>query len=1611
MHFRVHQRISAAFTIVLLIGLAVKIHGDEKLAQPSVLPRLLNPELRVVNSNETGSGGDASQQLSQRLLKHAVSGDETKAWKILGDIADTEQSTGVRISTPATSAGVAALHRELIQLAADDRYELLLKWTMPDADHKSVRCFQVLTTDDSPPQEFARAMNERPAARSFSTPSAAGMPGLFSSGWLLMEAADEVGQLDALRRKLQTLKDSEIPGADLCLYLSEIKAAVNTDAFLSSARERLRTLKSNAGIAIESEKVQAESLLPSLANRAVVLEDYLLAVVGLNHGELRVDAVESLIALEDLLRTNGGDRLTRTHVQRAALFGLTLPVNLNVDANFLKVTSDAAPKHWISFGVDDGTRWTLNNVAAPTRPVWISHEEHLKHISGRDIDFLCFRYPLVGDFQFAVDAQISGPDDMASGITANGLAIRISGYQSGPLLTVTSPDKRDQIEQPCPFIVHQRAPQFHQLSMMFEDGASTLLVNNQRMWTEKRSELLPRNVRGGAETTENSVDTSDAEAGSSPWIGLRSSAEYSPMFRNLRITGSPRIPRKLLLSQEGLRGWISSWYGESRESVWPLQNKQQANSNAMPDWSISDGIISRAPRSENDTTSTRASRLHYFRPLQDGESISYEFFQDESPAIHPALGRMAFVISPGGVNQTWIVDGQLEWTGLAQDNSIANPLARRGPRDLPLNSNNWNKVMVAIRDDVATISLNDTTIYQQKIDAVHSRQFGFFAQPNVQPIQIRNVVLTGDWPETIPEEILQNLVAPATTPSNEQSQALTRALGDHFLAENVDSVRRHAKTLENEQRFQFLSEWVLPSAQRNSYRLNGHFSPLSPAPPVAEYTPEETRRLAEAEQSGQGRILVGGSLFSAAFDLIQLARELNRLDELQKRVMQDELARSSQDLFDHAHRSRLAMLILIAIAQEQWETANSSLLELGEIVRSHPIRDPAERWPEMLVFWESVRHPETSANASEPLFQFVFRDLHGGSGTGSDLWDRQLLALMGFRKISDGTNISAEDYYRTLPVKQWAAAEFDSALNRGPGMPGSRWMFENHGLSQLAGHENDFLYFQSPLRGDFNIDGLTTTFDWRECEMFFNGRWAGPAWGMTHYETGDHRRSYSKPTLSKKMSTEVGHWFHIRIESKDGTGRILANGRELYSEELQTDHDPWIGARFWHRYHGGIRDVRITGTPEIPEKLNLLHDPELTGWASYYEQRNFSRLESWEFDGEQLMGMRVQTPGVSSSESLLRYHRPMLEDGTIEYEFYYAPNEQLVHPALDRLAFLLEPDGVKIHWCTDAAFDRTGLSPDNAFEEPQNRPTLNALPFQVNEWNRVKLQLTGNEVQLFLNDEIVYRRKLEASNMRRFGLFHFSEQTGVRVRHMTWKGEWPKELPGLKDQELADIEFIESLDQAKETMQSQELEFSDRKPIPTDFRVSLDASQGAISLFQPESQGLQAVQESKKQTGYQIQAIAAPQTLVGDFDVTAEYERLEIESPVNKEEFSGINLTAKFDSAPAVRVYFHARRSHSGLVFLDTMTEQPLDEGGSRWNVQGFGQETASGKLRLARRGKTLYFLFANGDSDQFRLYRTHEVSDSPVIGNSLELQTVTAAMGRTSTIWKSLTIHADQLK
>ena len=146
-------------------------------------------------------------------------------------------------------------------------------------------------------------------------------------------------------------------------------------------------------------------------------------------------------------------------------------------------------------------------------------------------------------------------------------------------------------------------------------------------------------------------------------------------------------------------------------------------------------------------------------------------------------------------------------------------------------------------------------------------------------------------------------------------------------------------------------------------------------------------------------------------------------------------------------------------------------------------------------------------------------------------------------------------------------------------------------------------------------------------------------------------------------------------------------------------------------------------------------------------------------------------------ESVVYYQRPFLEDGTVEYEFFYDPDKAHVHPALDRATFLLEPAGVQLHWLTDGSNEKSVVTFDNVAEEPACRRGPAQLPLKAKAWNKVRLAVAGDTVTVVLNDALVYERKIEPTNQRLFGLFHYLDRTEARVRGLTLTGNWPRQRP------------------------------------------------------------------------------------------------------------------------------------------------------------------------------------------------------------------------------------------
>ncbi|HEY1375258.1 MAG TPA: DUF1583 domain-containing protein, partial [Gemmataceae bacterium] len=365
------------------------------------------------------------------------------------------------------------------------------------------------------------------------------------------------------------------------------------------------------------------------------------------------------------------------------------------------------------------------------------------------------------------------------------------------------------------------------------------------------------------------------------------------------------------------------------------------------------------------------------------------------------------------------------------------------------------------------------------------------------------------------------------------------------------------------------------------------------------------------------------------------------------------------------------------------------------------------------------------------------------------------------------------------------------AASRGQGQSPAHWAVVGGGVRHLPGHHQDYLYLRVPLRGEFEVTADLTTGTTREAHLGYGG---------LRVELKNDRKGFDFVGLDRRLRSGtidpplagLGEWYHHRLVVKDGQWTALVNDRQVAQEPLPADPDPWLVLHASRSVTSGVRNLRITGQPTVPDVLHLSAAGELTGWRSYQRSpimsantfESSATADVWAKRGEEILGGggRVEQPDGrpaprSYAESALHYHRPLLEDGTIECEFYYEPEKFHVHPALDRLCFLLDPKGVQVHWLTEGPHDRTGLPPENATTEPQCRRGPAMLPLKPKAWNRLALTLAGDTVTLRLNGEVVYERPVESTNQRTFGLFHYVDDTAVRVRNVTYRGQWPKVLP------------------------------------------------------------------------------------------------------------------------------------------------------------------------------------------------------------------------------------------
>lgn len=831
--------------------------------------------------------------------------------------------------------------------------------------------------------------------------------------------------------------------------------------------------------------------------------------------------------------------------------------------------------------------------------------------------------------------------------------------------------------------------------------------------------------------------------------------------------------------------------------------------------------------------------------------------------------------------------------------------------------------------------------------------------------------------------------------------ALNTIFHEEFIAENSLAVHRRADKLPAEQRYRYLGKWVLPNENHPTIRLEGDFTATHPAPVVPIENDIDVMRIQNANQSGQSRVQVGGNLIAPAFDLIRVAKELGRLDELRMRIEKAPAKTEQQQ------RSRFAMLMLVDLARGDAKNAITQLekqMAIMEEVTSYPLDS---RWPEMLALWTGIRNPATRELAGDFLDSIWGRQLQTWKYTGVEPWELQIRTLAGLKKHLGSGETDIERFTSDPSLKQWSPVSYTSARSRGDGLPRAHWQSNKHRVDTFSGHEQDYLLYHIPLRGNYEVECEVTSF--HQIHLMVAGTYVADFRDLKSYQSGNFQGGRKKHEIVPQLARQ-DEWIRYRVVVRDGSTTTYLNGRLVHQETLPEHHEPWLAIRSWHRFHGGVRDLRITGTPDVPEQIKLSALPDLPGWVPYYNGSVGQTVSSWRqlgdlSNGGGIVGRRNIDLPDSCLERLIRYHRPMLEDGTIKYEFYYLPGEAQTHPALDRLAFMLEPAGVRLHWITDGKHDRTGLAPTNVFDEPENRLGPKQLPLKPNAWNTLQLKLTGNIVDLILNGQPVYRRKLEPTNQRTFGLFHYADRGEARVRNVVWKGDWPRELPSVQDQELAGegLQFLE--EKLPELTSVFEHDFA-RDGLPDEYFHQYERDED--SLISVRADGIHIVRPGTGKWSHT--AFAQKFRVLGDFDITATFDQLQTQLPETQPPENCTVRMGVYMQDESKRVFLISRlHLSSGKRIQGSVQETKPGEHPRGWGKHE-SNEADSGRLRLVRRGDKIFFLYSEGDSPNFRLITTETVGPDEIMTNGLRLSAITNGTGSTSVVWKKLSIRAEKM-
>jgi hypothetical protein len=279
-----------------------------------------------------------------------------------------------------------------------------------------------------------------------------------------------------------------------------------------------------------------------------------------------------------------------------------------------------------------------------------------------------------------------------------------------------------------------------------------------------------------------------------------------------------------------------------------------------------------------------------------------------------------------------------------------------------------------------------------------------------------------------------------------------------------------------------------------------------------------------------------------------------------------------------------------------------------------------------------------------------------------------------------------------------------------------------------------------------------------------------------------------------------------------------------------------------------------------------------------------------------------------------------------------------------------------------------------------------SVSLRENDWNRFKLQLVGDRIIFSVNGiEVASCMLSEPPTERFFGLFRYVDATKCRVRKLVYRGQWPKELPNVQQQEFAYPKAGALIESTAMELRSEEVELT--QPLEQLARKGIVVANAADISISTSGAAMQVhnLHAAEEATGLILQ-----RHINGDCDVTLIFDDLQL--PITPDKAScRFGLRVATDSADQAWAETAITAGANGKQrVIATVAHRALD-GSQQSDSREIIGEWKAGRLRFVRSGGLAHFLFGPPETESFELLASIPFGHAPIS----ELQVRAQAVGK----------------